>query len=1294
MKKRITGLLLSLILLFCVSAQAEEPVWSYDGNNMYLKLDGTLSGDVVIPSEVDGFAVSAIEDNAFYEQHEVTSLTMPDSLRALKSGAVTCMDSLTSITLNNGLEYIGSNFTNCAALTSLTIPASVRIVDGIIGSCENLKEIHFEGPCPLFLRADWCFYELPADYTVYVPDDQLDAYSEALSDANGAAEHLQPSGKNAVIPEQENAEGWFSFDASTGTITGYSEYHAFIEIPASIGGVAVKSIGQDAFHSDYSVYGVVFPEGLERIDDSAFHFASNINYVKFPSTLKTIGDDAFFNAHLNRIDWSEGLETIGARAFQYNNSSINNSILALPSTVKTIGESAFESSWCYELYLGSNVESIGARAFANSPIDYMVFDLYSPIDIAPDAFADTYVTDLDLPWDSSFENRDAYAEILKDQCPDCTVWINNPESGGVAECPVNEPEITTIEDGVWTAYAGDAPDLTIWTDYDDINVTALGDGLFKGNQTIRSFYPHHCGWFTTIGAEAFADSSVEYVEMFGSITTIGNEAFRNCVNITDMPLPESLTSIGAGAFKGCTGITELILPASLTSIGEGAFDGCTSLKKLTVLCDASILPADIGSVLENLDEIYAASDAPDEQIKSLSALANRAWNNPITRVGEALPMVQAMPYDPLPGDDFWYDEEFSRLDSYRGYELNLILPREIDGVQLTMVGGGMMGRACYGDNFDVELPVRSLVIPETYTEFPYNAFENCETLETVVCYAPIENLPDSLFKGCTSLREVIFVNGVRSLGMYLFDGCTSLETVYLGSYVQEISDYAFLNEDQSEAFRLEDCITDPALLPDVDALLAAVKSDPMPEPTPEPTPEPARPVGPEGAAFLGSWHGVAMEMEGATYNLSDFGMVMDLNFCEDGTVTLFDGEETNVTSWKVENGMAIVDTMMGSILEDGTLSMEDDGAKVIFTHGESAAAPAVTEPANNEPVDAEGAPFLGAWHGVSIEMEGATYSLSDFGMVMDLNFCEDGTVALFDGEESVVSSWKVENGIAIIDNMMCTILDDGTLSIEDDGAKIIFTHGEATSVPTVSNPDVNIPEIPEEDDMNSYVGTWHACYLVTGGMTGDPRSLMNLDITLELNDDGTGTLTFPEAEEKIWYQDAESGTVYFGEGGDAPDMPMTLLEGGYLQYGSAIGDGNALGGYIIFSQDPDAIWTPELTVGPAGSATDDPSVSMDERLEKKYICISADVSGYTMDGSMLGGEYSMTFHADGTMDFVMVGTSIPGLGWTQGTVQTDAGEATAFLVDYYGSILEAVCTEEGFDMNYFDSMLMHFVPEQ
>ena len=1221
MTKRIIGLLLALLLLACMPALAEEPKWSYDNYNMYLKLDGDLSGDVTIPSEVDGYLVNAIEDNAFYEQHEITSLTMPDSLRALKGGVISSMDSLTQVTLNDGLEYLGSNFSSCNALTSVTVPASVRIVEGAFSNCANLKEIRFEGACPMFIGAEWCFFMMPEDYVIYVPDDQLDAYAAALKDANGAADHLQPSGKSAAIPEKENNEDWFVFDASTGAITGYREYHAYVEIPETIGGVPVKSVAENAFRSDYSFYGIVFPEGLERIDAGAFAYASSLAYVKFPTTLKTIGDDAFFSAQIGRIDWSEGLEEIGARAFQYDKSAI----LSLPETVKTIGESAFEGSWCQELYLGGNVESIGSRAFAGTPLNYLVFDLYAPIDIAPDAFVETDVADLDLPWDCSFENRDAYAELLKDQCPDCTVWINNPDSAGVAEFPVNETEITTIEDGVWTVYNGSQADLTVWTVYDEIKVTALGDGLFKGNKTIRSFYPHHCGWFTTIGAEAFADSSVEYVELFGSITEIGDEAFRNCTNITELTLPESLTTIGsgalegctgiteltlpeslttigAGAFKGCTGIAELTLPASLTSIGSGALEGCTGLEKLTVCCDPAILPEDMADVLTGIDEVYISADATGAQVRQLSALVGRPWYDPVPREGEPQSRFVEMPYEPLPGDDFWYDEEYSRLDAYQGYELNLILPREIDGVQLTMIGGGMMNRAAYGDNYDVELPVVSVVIPENYTEIPAYAFSNCDTLETVICYAPIENLSDGTFKGCTNLREVIFVNGVRSLGDYVFSDCLSLEAVYLGAYVENASESAFQDEYGVEYFALEDCITDPAQLPDVDALLAAVKCDPMPEPTPAPTPEPALPVGAEGEPFFGEWHGMSMEMDGETFSFDDFDMVMDLTLNEDGTAALFDGEETDLTSWKVEDGVAIIDTMRGSIQPDGSLCLEEDGSKLYFTRSAAAS-----------------------------------------------------------GAEAVT-----------------------------------------TPEPEVTKPETIEPEtaVPASDDMAAYIGAWHACYLVTGGMTGDPRSAFNLDIVLELNGDGTGSLTFPEPEAHVWYQDAESGAVFFGDGGDAPDMPLTLLEGGFLQYGSTAGDGNALGGYIIFSQDPNAVWMPEFADEPLVSATKSPSApvtavdgSAEDRLERKFICTSADIDGYAMDAAMLGGEYSMTFHADGTMDFVMVGTSIPGLVWTQGVVQTDAGEAAAFLVDYYGNTLEAVWTEEGFDMNYFDSMLMHFAPE-
>ena len=1161
--RRVLWLLLALtVLAWGTSALAEEAVWAYDAYNLCLNVSGDLAGDVVIPAEVDGCEVTAIRSRAFDSRNDVTSLTMPDTLRALQDSAVSYMSGLTEVRLNDGLEYIGyGNFSYCPALTSVTVPSSVRAVNAAFRACDNLREIRFEGECPLFLTEDWCFNLLPEDCVIYVPDDQLDAYAAALADVDDAAGRLQPSGKNAVARPAEDNEDWFDFDASTGTINSYIELHAWLEIPASIGGVAVKAIGQDAFRGDYSVYALILPEGLERIEEAAFQQASNMDYLSLPTTLRVIGDNGFMNAQPSRIDWSEGLEEIGAGAFRYAQASI----LSLPSTVRIIGDNAFESAWCEELYLGANVERIGSRAFAGTFLNYMAFDLYQPIDIAADAFADTQVADLDLPWDSSLGSRDAYAAMLAEQCPDCTVWINNPISGGVASYPVDSVDVTTIENGVWTAYHGDQPDLTVWAADGDIDITALGDGLFKGNQTIRSFYPHHCGWFTTIGAEAFADSSVAYVEMFPSITTIGDEAFRNCVNITEITLPESLATIGAGAFRGCTGITELTLPASLTSIGSGALDGCTGLKKLTVLCDPALLPQDMADMLAGVAELYAAPDATKEQVRTLSALAGRAWYNPVARLGEEPAQVVAMPYAVLPGDDFWYDEEYARLDAYQGYELNLYLPREIDGVQLTMIGGNMMSRACWGDNFDVELPVVSLVIPETYTDIPMYAFQNCDTLETVICYAPIENLPEGLFSGCTSLREVVFVNGVRNIDRYVFDSCASLETVYLGGYVENVSEYAFLNMDQTEAFSLEKCITDASLLPDVDALLAAVRSEPMPTPEPTATPAPAVPVGPEGEPYLGVWNGQTMEMEGSTFSLTDLGIVMQLTLNEDGTVTLFDGEEEDTGAWTVSGDVALIDGTQAVLQADGTLCMEEDGAKIIFARDGEASAP-VSTPAPAAPVGDEGASFLGTWYGQTMEMEGSTFSLADFGIVMQLTFNEDGTVTLFDGEEEDTGAWTVSGGVALIDGTQAVLQADGTLCMEEDGAKIIFTRdGEASA-----------PAAP--------AGTKHSA---------------------------------------------------------------------------------------------------------AGNADD-----FSDRLEVKYVLDTADVQGYTMSASMLGGaEYSLIFHENGTADFVLSGAVVSGLSWTQQRIATEDGEADAFVIDYYGTPLNVILTEAGCDLNYFDSMLMHFVAE-
>ena len=68
----------------------------------------------------------------------------------------------------------------------------------------------------------------------------------------------------------------------------------------------------------------------------------------------------------------------------------------------------------------------------------------------------------------------------------------------------------------------------------------------------------------------------------GSVTSIGNSAFRNCTGLTSITIPKSVTSICENAFKGCTRLTSITIPESVTSIGNCAFEECRGLTSITI----------------------------------------------------------------------------------------------------------------------------------------------------------------------------------------------------------------------------------------------------------------------------------------------------------------------------------------------------------------------------------------------------------------------------------------------------------------------------------------------------------------------------------------------------------------------------------------------------------------------------------------------------------------------------------------------------------------------------------------
>ena len=157
-----------------------------------------------------------------------------------------------------------------------------------------------------------------------------------------------------------------------------------------------------------------------------------------------------------------------------------------------------------------------------------------------------------------------------------TVLADDPEESG--------PEI--VASGYCGAEGNE--ESVSWTLDSNGLLTISGTGKM-GNYSIAPWIPNKDAikkvvigeGVTSIGNNAFRDcTSLISITIPDSVTSIGDEAFRACTSLTSITIPDSVTSIGDYAFRGCTSLTSITIPDSVTSIGNDVFYGCTSLNKV------------------------------------------------------------------------------------------------------------------------------------------------------------------------------------------------------------------------------------------------------------------------------------------------------------------------------------------------------------------------------------------------------------------------------------------------------------------------------------------------------------------------------------------------------------------------------------------------------------------------------------------------------------------------------------------------------------------------------------------
>ena len=1296
MKRRLCLVLFLLMLVTCVTASGEAADWNYDANYGILRGYNGAGGDVVVPGELDGFTVDVIGVSVFRGE-TITSLTLPETVLELRSNAISTCDNLTRVSLPQSLVVINRmNFFSCTALTEVTIPAGVRYIgDASFRYCDSLRKITFEGVCPA-IDID-CFSLLPEGATAYVPDDQLDAYIAAFENA-GSEVSVQPSGKNAVIVENNGyVESEFDFDASTGTITSYNGYATYLAIPETIGGAPVKAIGPEAFAQHTYLALLELPEGLETIGDRAFYNCETLARVHFPSTLKFIGDSAFYNAYKSSIlELPEGLEHIGAYAFYFAGIK---GFLTLPEGLKTIGESAFEacSNMGGNLYLPSTLESIGSRAFKGDyNIQYIVLESLTAPTLGEDVFAGCdYLYDIDLNARGTRQEMQQWQAYVDALGLPCRVWraqdptAQSPEKGAYR-----------YENRVLTEYTGTRtrihPHLTVSKEA----VVGLGDGVFKGSQTIEYFSVAHNDEFTTIGAEAFMNSSLRNVDLFDSVTTIG-----------------------ARAFAGCTQLEALTLPDSLTTIGKGALDGLTGLKKLVIQCDPAIIPAGVFANLPALSDVTVEFGAIPAHMFEGSGVTVLTLGAGVTEIGDSAFANTALTSAEMQNVTAIGAGAFANtaLTSAEIQNVTAIGAGAFEGSALERVQ--LNAAASVGERAFANTKLTKMVIP-TAGSFPLSAVEGTsaelrlpadatdeqlaawnETLQrpwydpmlregevSKFVKMPFEPTPAENFEFDPDTGLIAAYIGTdvdvvvpREIDNYAFDSAGPLGNLYFGEHLIRIGQQAFnfagLSSFVADAERVEyGAFTE---CKNLTSLHFTSKMKDFGE-----------------NCIVNCPNLAEICFDGCDLTASPMGLMM--NVAPKLTVRVPEGmsEENlrhaqNCQSWSENRSEVTVITepcahakptlpdlpaLLPSLKLDASVETAAPAQSGTLGAAEPEIAPEpspIPEPvAQNAGIPDE---YLGVWYGVRMEIGGTPYPLADMGLDVTFTLGADGAAEMNTNGDVDSIHCAMQSGVLMADGISFT-LQDALLTVSMDGVTMAFSRekpeASSTAVPSINESaiiddfrgfwtlarvtadGITLPAEAAEMAGDTLVIYGTTCDLTLHGTTLDGLScrmdnftllisILNGEAAVTLREDGT--LSLEMSDLTLWYERT----------GDAPEAPA----------------------------EPTAEFNPAVTPEPA--------VDAEIMLEKKYVMTDADVSGYNMTAAQLGNyEYSLLFHEDGTVKLVIAGADIPGLTWVFGKAPTEAGEVDGIVINYYTQALYIVPTEKGCDMDYFGSMLIHFAPEE
>ena len=278
----------------------------------------------------------------------------------------------------------------------------------------------------------------------------------------------------------------------------------------------------------------------------------------------------------------------------------------------------------------------------------------------------------------------------------------------------------------------------------------------KSNKKYKSTFriPNKVQGYKVVGVadKAFVGhNEIKKVIMPKSLQFVGEEAFKDCTNLSKFTWSKNLTDVGLDAFANTAFYNKLLSqPNTYFNLPSGTliYVGKNKFKPNTALVSDMISDADAKAAATK----YGASDIVKFSDLGANNIAAGVFKN---------------------NDKLCYVDLPDKLNSISKYMFeNCVNLKGIEGKHSQMTEILYRAFANCTSLFDIDLPSGLETLGD-------QAFSNTALVDTIPDISAVKNLGERIFENCKQLKSCVY-NGTY-LPNYTFSGCESLETIYWGS---------------------------------------------------------------------------------------------------------------------------------------------------------------------------------------------------------------------------------------------------------------------------------------------------------------------------------------------------------------------------------------------------------------------------------------------------------------------------------------------------------------------------------